>query len=186
MPCGVVDLPRRREASIRPLAPAFNLSTDHYDRIGRPKWRNWQTRRTQNPVAFGPCGFDSHLRHYLHEASPTTGRSRETCDTVLALLALAELALVEIVEPDRVLTGTASATAGGIGLVTFVAPRPTHIAVDPRADPLRSHYRDVLRFVRRRVDSTATAEDVTQEVFANAAESLARSAGAAAPNPGRA
>src|SRR5919198_5528418 len=30
-----------------------------------PKWRNWQTRRTQNPVAFGPCGFDSHLRHRL-------------------------------------------------------------------------------------------------------------------------
>ena len=28
-----------------------------------PKWRNWQTRRTQNPVPFGECGFDSHLRH---------------------------------------------------------------------------------------------------------------------------
>src|SRR5215203_5840809 len=26
-----------------------------------PKWRNWQTRRTQNPVPFGECGFDSHL-----------------------------------------------------------------------------------------------------------------------------
>src|SRR5262245_18482414 len=30
---------------------------------GGPKWRNWQTRRTQNPVPFGECGFDSHLRH---------------------------------------------------------------------------------------------------------------------------
>src|SRR6185436_9544403 len=29
----------------------------------RPKWRNWQTRRTQNPVPLGACGFDSHLRH---------------------------------------------------------------------------------------------------------------------------
>src|SRR5262245_41568225 len=28
-----------------------------------PKWRNWQTRRTQNPVPLGECGFDSHLRH---------------------------------------------------------------------------------------------------------------------------
>src|SRR5262249_50107004 len=28
-----------------------------------PKWRNWQTRRTQNPVSLGTCGFDSHLRH---------------------------------------------------------------------------------------------------------------------------
>src|SRR3954454_9199597 len=30
-----------------------------------PKWRNWQTRRTQNPVPFGECGFDSHLRHVV-------------------------------------------------------------------------------------------------------------------------
>src|SRR5947208_9020362 len=28
-----------------------------------PKWRNWQTRRTQNPVPFGEWGFDSPLRH---------------------------------------------------------------------------------------------------------------------------
>jgi hypothetical protein len=28
-------------------------------------WRNWQTRRTQNPVAFGPCGFDSLHQHHL-------------------------------------------------------------------------------------------------------------------------
>src|SRR5665213_3367376 len=35
----------------------------YYD-VFRPKWRNWQTRRTQNPVPSGECGFDSHLRHY--------------------------------------------------------------------------------------------------------------------------
>src|SRR5713226_4529475 len=28
-----------------------------------PEWRNWQTRRTQNPVAARPCGFNSLLRH---------------------------------------------------------------------------------------------------------------------------
>jgi hypothetical protein len=27
-----------------------------------PKWRNWQTRRTQNPVLARECGFESHLR----------------------------------------------------------------------------------------------------------------------------
>ncbi len=131
MPCGVFVLPHRREASIRPFAPAFNLSSDQtvgepvvssvgepvvpprtpsflvwhaeaepglpagksrppaarssrtegpgYDRRTTPKWRNWQTRRTQNPVAFGPCGFDSHLRHprkslHLH-LIPALGRS---------------------------------------------------------------------------------------------------------------
>src|SRR6476619_4505264 len=38
-----------------------------------PKWRNWQTRRTQNPVPFGECGFDSHLRH---RASLSKGGAR--------------------------------------------------------------------------------------------------------------
>src|SRR6266852_1622227 len=34
----------------------------------RPKWRNWQTRRTQNPVPERACGFDSHLRHFSRDA----------------------------------------------------------------------------------------------------------------------
>src|SRR5712692_5467665 len=34
-----------------------------------PEWRNWQTRRTQNPVAARPCGFNSLLRH--HRRQPT-------------------------------------------------------------------------------------------------------------------
>jgi hypothetical protein len=33
----------------------------------RPKWRNWQTRRTQNPVGETPCGFESHLRHWARD-----------------------------------------------------------------------------------------------------------------------
>src|SRR5580765_3290259 len=37
-----------------------------------PKWRNWQTRRTQNPVPFGECGFDSHLRHLIVERKPAS------------------------------------------------------------------------------------------------------------------
>ena len=32
------------------------------DRREIPEWRNWQTRRTQNPVAARPCGFDPLLR----------------------------------------------------------------------------------------------------------------------------
>jgi hypothetical protein len=30
--------------------------------IGAPKWRNWHTRRIQNPFPARGCGFDSHLR----------------------------------------------------------------------------------------------------------------------------
>lgn len=46
---------------------------------------------------------------------------------------------------------------------------------------MRSQYREILRFVRRRVDSSADAEDLTQEVFASAASALERSALAAPP-----
>ena len=35
----------------------------------RPEWRNWQTRGTQNPVSFGTCGFDPHLRQALGRSS---------------------------------------------------------------------------------------------------------------------
>src|SRR5438874_9195215 len=52
-----------------------------------------------------------------------------------------------------------------------------HRSVSPTAE----HYRRVFRFVRRRVGSTDLAEDVTQEVFASMASSLATSAKAAAP-----
>jgi RNA polymerase sigma-70 factor (ECF subfamily) len=41
---------------------------------------------------------------------------------------------------------------------------------------VREQYREVLRFVRRRVRSPESAEDVTQEVFLDAARELARSA----------
>src|ERR1700684_3803174 len=34
--------------------------------IAGPEWRNWQTRRTQNPVAARPCGFDPLLRDHFH------------------------------------------------------------------------------------------------------------------------
>ena len=28
-----------------------------------PRWRNWQTRQTQNLLSERACGFDSHPRH---------------------------------------------------------------------------------------------------------------------------
>ena len=34
-----------------------------------PEWRNWQTRRIQNPLAARSCGFESHLR-YLPSSRP--------------------------------------------------------------------------------------------------------------------
>jgi hypothetical protein len=33
--------------------------------VAGPEWRNWQTRRTQNPVAARPCGFDPLLRDHF-------------------------------------------------------------------------------------------------------------------------
>jgi|SRR5215218_4337921 len=49
------------------------------------------------------------------------------------------------------------------------------------SESLRCQYREIFRFVRRRTASVADAEDLTQEVFANAAASLRASADAAAP-----
>lgn len=37
--------------------PAFLLKA--------PRWRNRQTRRTQNPVMVTSCGFDPHPRHQI-------------------------------------------------------------------------------------------------------------------------
>lgn len=34
--------------------------------LNMPKWWNWQTRRTQNPVVAIPCGFKSHFRHQIY------------------------------------------------------------------------------------------------------------------------
>jgi hypothetical protein len=31
-----------------------------------PRWRNRQTRRTQNPVMVTSCGFDPHPRHHYY------------------------------------------------------------------------------------------------------------------------
>jgi RNA polymerase sigma-70 factor (ECF subfamily) len=45
-----------------------------------------------------------------------------------------------------------------------------------RSESARSQYQEIFRFVRRRVGSTTDAEDLTQEVFAGAAEKLSRSA----------
>ena len=45
-----------------------------------------------------------------------------------------------------------------------------------QSGPMLDHYRKVFRFVRRRVGSAEDAEDVTQEVFANAAAALNGSA----------
>lgn len=53
--------------------------------------------------------------------------------------------------------------------------------MERQAESLRSQYLEILRFVRRRTSSLADAEDVTQEAFATAAETLARTAQTAPP-----
>ena len=37
--------------------------------VAARRWRNWQTRRTQNPVPSGACGFDSHPPHSMTNTS---------------------------------------------------------------------------------------------------------------------
>lgn len=51
-------------------------------------------------------------------------------------------------------------------------------------EPAEAQYREILRFVRRRVPAAADAEDLTQDVFANAANALARSSDGAVPTLG--
>ena len=34
-----------------------------------PKWRNWQTQRTQNPPPSKAYGFDSRFRHQEHRGT---------------------------------------------------------------------------------------------------------------------
>jgi RNA polymerase sigma-70 factor, ECF subfamily len=54
----------------------------------------------------------------------------------------------------------------------------------PPPERLPVHYGEIFRFIRRRVASSADAEDLTQEAFASAAEALARSADTAPPTLG--
>jgi RNA polymerase sigma-70 factor (ECF subfamily) len=56
--------------------------------------------------------------------------------------------------------------------------------VGRRSESLSNQYPAVLRFVRRRVASLDEAEDLTQEAFASAIESLARSARNSEPTIG--
>ena len=45
-----------------------------YDSSHQPKWRNWQTRRTQNPLPARACGFEPHLRHRSTRPLPVSPR----------------------------------------------------------------------------------------------------------------
>ena len=38
-----------------------------------PEWRNWQTRRIQNPFPARECGFESHLRYWRSPARTEIG-----------------------------------------------------------------------------------------------------------------
>lgn len=45
----------------------------------RPVWRNWQTRRIQNPLVATPCGFESLHRHSCHTDTRCGCSRRPTC-----------------------------------------------------------------------------------------------------------
>jgi RNA polymerase sigma-70 factor (ECF subfamily) len=56
--------------------------------------------------------------------------------------------------------------------------------VTSRSERLPAYYGEIFRFIRRRVASSADAEDLTQEAFVSAVEALARSADGAPPTLG--
>ena len=49
-------------ASVAGFRQAAAMHREQPCRRAWPKWRNWQTRRSQNPVLERECGFESHLR----------------------------------------------------------------------------------------------------------------------------
>src|SRR5438132_9591913 len=67
------------------------------------------------------------------------------------------------------------------GAGRYVRRLPTiTTSVEPIVDP-QGQYRQILRFVRRRAKPPTEPEDVVQEAFASAAESVARSIDEAPP-----
>ena len=68
--------------------------------------------------------------------------------------------------------------------VTFGGPGTTLLVMRRGSESLVSQYPAVLRFVRRRVSSLPDAEDLTQEAFASAIESLGRAARHSEPTIG--
>ena len=73
---------RKPRGSSRPCHPSGTRSRapssdSRATIVASPEWRNWQTRGTQNPVSFGTCGFDPHLRHDQTGPSCTVVRCRE-------------------------------------------------------------------------------------------------------------
>ena len=68
----VVRIPRESRVASSNLVAVDRWSTGIRKDIlcssnTRPKWRNWQTRRIQNPVRATSCGFKSHLRYLLSD-----------------------------------------------------------------------------------------------------------------------
>jgi hypothetical protein len=47
---------------------AFLSMPISYSLPSKPTWRNWQTRRTQNPVPARECGFDPLRRHTKYQS----------------------------------------------------------------------------------------------------------------------
>lgn len=54
-------------------------------------------------------------------------------------------------------------------------------ATEPASGDIRRHYREIYRYVRRRSRSDSDAEDLTQDVFADAARALGGAAGEGPP-----
>ena len=67
----VSSTPRLKSATRAktPGPPLQRAAGKLYNRCSVPGWRNWQTRRTQNPVPAREWGFDSLPRHQIKNLS---------------------------------------------------------------------------------------------------------------------
>jgi hypothetical protein len=57
-----LPIPTRQEREELVLQAASRYAAGDIARVVK-----WQTRRTQNPLASRPCGFESHPGHHQHE-----------------------------------------------------------------------------------------------------------------------
>ena len=101
--------------------------------ICMPKWWNWQTRRTQNPVMATSCGFKSRLRHQFLRVSHRDIKNRETiislffCHFSLDSLFAVKVRITEIVTLARDATRLLAIPSLRSLQVPPSAPLPTQV-----------------------------------------------------------
>ena len=102
-----------------------------------PKWRNWQTRRTQNPVLATECGFDSHLRHHvLNDREVHAVSALKSRFTAAVMLGIAALLLASFT------VGACGNKDPWAGTWVMVDDAKTSFVIEAKGDGYYIHYPD--------------------------------------------